>query len=149
MKLEQRYSAGIAIVYDGKVLLGHTAGRSSSHSYGISKGGIDQGESNLEAAIRETKEEFGIEIPEKLIGKDEYTFVVTSRKYKYNKVVYYYILEIEDLSQIGLKTLEIPKSQLQIKEIDRAVFVGYQEAMQLIMKSQAPVITTLINKGLI
>ena len=149
MELKQKYSAGLAITYQGKVLLGHTSGRSSYHSYGISKGGIEEGESILDAAIRETEEEFGIKVPKNLIEKDEYTFVVTSRKYKYNKVVYYYILEIQDLSQIGLKTLEIPKSQLQLKEIDRALFVGYQDAMKLIMKSQAPVISTLLNKGLI
>tara|TARA_B110000967_G_scaffold99665_1_gene102378 strand:+ start:1338 stop:1787 length:450 start_codon:yes stop_codon:yes gene_type:complete len=149
MKLEQRYSAGIAITYQGKILLGHTTGRKAYHSYGISKGGIEEGESILDAAIRETEEEFGIKVPKKLIGKNEYTFVVTSRKYKYNKVVYYYILEIQDLSQIGLKTLEVPKSQLQLKEVDRAIFVGYQDAMKLIMQSQAPVISTLLNNGLI
>ena len=79
--LETRYSAGIAIVYNGKILLGHSTGRKSNTGYGISKGGIDEGESKLEAAIRETREEFGIKIPNKLIQKQEYTFVVTSRKY--------------------------------------------------------------------
>lgn len=149
MKLEQRYSAGIVVIYDGKVLLGHSTGRGKFHSWGISKGGIEEGESNLEAAIRETEEEFGIKVPTKLIGKDEYTFVVTSRKYKYNKVVYYYIMEITDLSQIGLKTLDIPKSKLQLKEIDSAKFVGYRDAMDLIMVSQSQVITNLLSKGLI
>ena len=69
MKLEQRYSAGIAITYQGKILLGHTTGRKAYHSYGISKGGIEEGESILDAAIRETEEEFGIKVPKKLIGK--------------------------------------------------------------------------------
>lgn len=149
MKLEQKYSAGIAVIYDNKVLLGHSTGRGKYHSYGISKGGIEEGESNLDAAIRETEEEFGIKVPKKLINKDEYTFVVTSRKYKYNKVVYYYIMEIEDLSQIGLKDLEIPKSKLQLKEVDLARFMDYREAMDYVMQSQAPVITKLLSKGLI
>jgi 8-oxo-dGTP pyrophosphatase MutT (NUDIX family) len=147
--LETRYSAGIAIVYNGKILLGHSTGRKSNTGYGISKGGIDEGESKLEAAIRETREEFGIKIPNKLIQKQEYTFVVTSRKYKYNKVVYYYIVEIDNLSQIGLKSEEVPRKQLQVKEVDVARFMDRNEAISHIMQSQIPVIQTLTTKGLI
>ena len=100
--LETRYSAGLVIIFDGKILLGQSSGRKPNTGYGISKGGIEKGESNLKAAIRETKEEFGIKVPKGLIDKQEYTFTLTSRKYKYNKVIYYYIVEIDDLSQIGL-----------------------------------------------
>lgn len=147
--LETRYSAGIAIVYDGKILLGHSTGRKSNTGYGISKGGIDEGESKLEAAIRETREEFGVKIPNKLIQKQEYTFVVTSRKYKYNKVVYYYIVEIDNLSQIGLKSEEVPRKQLQVKEVDVARFMDRNEATSYIMQSQIPVLQTLTTRGLI
>jgi len=149
MELKTRYSAGFAIVHKGKVLLCHTTGRGSQSSCGISKGGIEQGESRIEAAIRETREEIGIKVPIKLISTEEHTFVVTSSKYKFNKVVYYYIVEIEDLKQIGLKDLKVPKSQLQLEEIDWAEFVDYKTAMNLVMKSQIPVITTLLSKGLI
>ena len=149
MKLETRYSAGLAIVYNKKVLLLHTTGRGREHSYGIPKGGIDEGESNIDTAIRETYEECGIKVPIKLINTSENTFVVTSRKYKYNKVVTYFIVEVKDLKEIGLKGPDIPKSQLQLKEVDIAGFYDYREAMNLIMRSQAPVITTLISKGLI
>lgn len=149
MKLETRYSAGLAIVYNKKVLLLHTTGRGREHSYGIPKGGIDEGESNIDTAIRETYEECGIKVPIKLINTSENTFVVTSRKYKYNKVVTYFIVEVKDLKEIGLKGPDIPKSQLQLKEVDIVGFYDYREAMNLIMRSQAPVITTLISKGLI
>ena len=50
--LEERQSAGLAIVHDGKVLLGHSTGRKRLASYGISKGGIDEGESILDAAYK-------------------------------------------------------------------------------------------------
>ena len=149
MKLETRYSAGLAIVWNKKVLLLHTTGRGMAHSYGIPKGGIDGEENNLDAAIRETREECGIVVPSKLVDKNENTFVVTSRKYKYNKVVTYFIVEVNDLRDIGLKSPDISKSQLQLKEVDIAGFYDYREAMKLIMKSQAPVITTLLSKGLI
>ena len=118
MKLKQKYSAGLAIIYNGKILLGHTTGRKAGTGYGIPKGGIEEGESHLDAAIRETREELGIKVNRKLIDKNGRTFAVTSRKYKYNKVVYYYIVNISDLSQIGLKDETISKSKLQLKEID-------------------------------
>lgn len=149
LAMETRYSAGLAIVFDGKVLLGHSTGRKSNTGFGISKGGIDDGESIIEAAIRETREEFGIKIPKKLIKSPEYTFVVTSRKYKYNKVVYYYIVELESLAQIGLKKLKVPKKQLQVKEIDSARFMDREEANKHIMLSQIPVLQNLTAQGLI
>lgn len=147
--LETRYSAGLAIVFDGKVLLGHSTGRKPNTGFGISKGGIDDGESVIEAAIRETREEFGIKVPRKLIKSPEYTFVVTSRKYKYNKVVYYYIVELESLAQIGLKELKVPKKQLQVKEVDSARFMDREEANKHIMLSQIPVLQNLTAQGLI
>ena len=149
MELKQQYSSGLVLVYDRKVLLLHTTGRNDSHSYGIPKGGLEDGETNIQAAIRETYEECGIKVPERLINKTEYKFVVTSRKYKYNKTVTYFIVELDDLSQIGLKDVEVPKSQLQLKEVDIAGFFNYKECMDKIMRSQSPVITTLLNKGLI
>jgi 8-oxo-dGTP pyrophosphatase MutT (NUDIX family) len=147
--LETRYSAGLAIVFDGKVLLGHSTGRKSNTGFGISKGGIDDGESVIEAAIRETREEFGIKVPMSLIKSPEYTFIVTSRKYKYNKVVYYYIVELESLAQIGLKELKVPKKQLQVKEVDSARFMDREEANKHIMLSQIPVLQNLTAQGLI
>jgi 8-oxo-dGTP pyrophosphatase MutT (NUDIX family) len=147
--LDTRYSAGLVIVYDGKVLLGQANGRKEGTGYGIPKGGIESGESNLEAAIRETKEEFGIKVPRSLIDQSEYTFVVTSRKYKYNKVVYYYIVKLDSLSQIGLKDLKVPKNQLQREEISKAKFMDRNEASNVIMLSQQSVLQKLVALGLL
>ena len=147
--LETRYSAGLAIVFDGMILLGHSAGRKSNTGYGISKGGIDDGETKLEAAIRETQEEFGIKVPKKLISKQENVFFVTSRKYKYNKVVYYFIVELDSLSQIGLKSEEVSKRQLQLKEVDAARFMKRDDAMSHVMQSQITVLQRLTTMGLI
>ncbi len=81
-KLKQKLSAGLAIIWDGKVLLGHTTGRKLNTGWGIPKGGIDKGESKINAAIRETYEELGVKVPMDLIDKNEHTFVVTSRPKK-------------------------------------------------------------------
>lgn len=149
MKLKQKYSAGLAIIYKGKILLCHTTGRKKGTGYGIPKGGIEKGESHLDAAIRETYEEVGIKVNPKLIDKNERTFVVTSRKYNYNKVVYYYVVNINDLSQIGLKSEVISRGKLQLEEIDDARFFTSAEANEIIMQSQRTILTTLIGNGLL
>jgi 8-oxo-dGTP pyrophosphatase MutT (NUDIX family) len=145
--METKYSAGLAIIYDNKILLGHTTGRGWYASYGIPKGGIESNESKLEAAIRETYEEVGIKVPLSMIDKTEHTFALTSNKHKFSKVVYYYI--VKDLKDIGLSDLKVPKKQLQVEEIDWAGFLDYTEAKKRVMKSQAIVIDNLLSKGLI
>jgi len=148
--MKTKFSAGLAIIYDNKILLAHTTNRGWYGSYGIPKGGIEKGETHFEAALRETKEEVGIKVPKNLINKnDKHTFVLTTRKYKYTKIVYYYIAQISDLSQIGLKDLVIPKRQLQTEEVDWAGFLDYDEAMKRVMKSQQVVINNLVGKGLL
>ena len=147
--MKTKLSAGLAIIYDNKVLLAHTTNRGWYGSYGIPKGGIEKGESKLQAAIRETKEELGISVPKNLIDKTEHTFTLTTRKYKYTKIVYYYIVKISNLSQIGLKDLRVPKKQLQVEEVDWAGFIDYKEAMKRVMKSQQVVINNLASRGLL
>jgi 8-oxo-dGTP pyrophosphatase MutT (NUDIX family) len=144
-----KQSAGLAIIYNGLILLGHTTGRGWYGSYGIPKGGIEEGEDKMSTAIRETLEEVGVKVPRNLIDPNEHTFVVTSREHKINKTVYYYIVKIDSLSQIGLKELKIPKSQLQVEEIDWAGFLSYSEASKRIMKSQATLLNNLRSKGLL
>lgn len=144
-----KQSAGLAIIYNGLILLGHTTGRGWYGSYGIPKGGIEDDEDNMSAAIRETFEEVGVKVPRNLIDPTEHTFVVTSRKYKFNKTVYYYVVKIDSLSQIGLREIKIPKSQLQVEEIDWAGFLSYSEASKRIMKSQATLLNNLRSKGLL
>jgi|SRR6056300_1647626 8-oxo-dGTP pyrophosphatase MutT (NUDIX family) len=146
--MKTKKSAGLAIIYDNKILLAHTTSRGWYGSYGIPKGGIDDGESKLDAAIRETREEVGINIPKKLIDPTEYTFTVSTKKYGH-KIVYYYIVKIDDLSQIGLKDLRVPKKQLQVEEVDWAGFLDYKEAMKRVMKSQISLVNNLVGKGLL
>jgi 8-oxo-dGTP pyrophosphatase MutT (NUDIX family) len=146
--MKTKTSAGLAIIYDNKILLAHTTSRGWYGSYGIPKGGIDKGESKLDAAIRETKEEVGITISKNLIDKTEHTFTVSTKKYG-NKIVYYYVAQISNLSQIGLKDLKVPKKQLQLEEVDWAGFLDYREATKRIMKSQAVLINNMLAKGLL
>jgi 8-oxo-dGTP pyrophosphatase MutT (NUDIX family) len=147
--METIYSAGLVIIYDNKILLGHTTGRQWYGSYSIPKGMIESGESALDAAIRETKEELGISVSKNLIDKHEHTFTVSSRKGKHNKVVSYFIVKIDDLSKLGLLDLRVRKSQLQLNEIDWAGFLDYTEAKKRIMPSQLNVLNNLVSTGLL
>ena len=147
--MKKETSAGIAIVFDGRVLLAHATGRKWNAGYGIPKGHLEKGESPLDAAIRETYEEVGIKVDKNLIDKTEYTFIVSARKHNYIKTVYWYIAEIDSLKQIGLKDLKVSKNKLQLEEINWAGFMSLYEANKVVMKSQIPVIDTLRNKGLL
>jgi predicted NUDIX family NTP pyrophosphohydrolase len=147
--MNHRTSAGLAIVYQGMVLLAHTAGRKWQGSYGIPKGGVEEGESLIEAAMRETLEEVGINVPKRLIDTTHRTYVLTSKKYKQVKTVHWFIVKIDDLSSIGLSGLVVPKRQLQLDEVDWAGFITLDEAKKRVMQSQATVIDNLTGLGLL
>jgi predicted NUDIX family NTP pyrophosphohydrolase len=144
---ESKYSSGLAIIFNKQILLGHCTGRKINTGFGISKGEIDKNESKIEAAIRETKEEFGLLVPENLIDTKEYEFKVTTSTY--NKTVYYYVLSINSICEIGLTKNYIPKEQLQIEEVDRAEFMDKELALKCITKSQTPLIENLIKLNLL
>ena len=147
--MKKEVSAGIAIVWDGKVLLAHTTGRRWDGGYGIPKGHVEKGETTIDAANRETYEEVGIKIDKSLIGGAEHTFFVNTRRKKNPKTVYWYVAEIDSLDQIGLKDHRVPKKQLQLEEVDWAGFMSYREAKNKIMFSQIGVLDSLRQKGLL
>ena len=136
-------SAGFAIVFGSKVLLGHMSKKGWWGTYTIPKGHLDGKESIKQAAIRETQEEVGIRIPNKLIP-NQYKTCKYIKKGKHYKDVHYYTILIDSLDQIGLKDEVIPKSQLQLEEVDWAGFVPIQEAMKRISPVMRPIIESLM-----
>ena len=147
--LEVKVSAGLAIIWEDKVLLAHTTGRNFKTGYGIPKGGIDEGETHLEAAIRETREEIGISVPRSLVSSNSYQFGINAKKWGYKKIVHYYTVQIDSLDQIGLKEPKVPKSQLQLEEINDARFMDYRQASKVIMVSQKQLLDNLYKLGLV
>ena len=108
MNLETVYSAGLAIIYDKKILLLQPSERKFGKSYGLPKGKLEDGETNLEAAIRETQEECGVNVPINMIDRKEHYYSFISRQHKLKKTVTYFIVKVDNLSQIGLNSIIIP-----------------------------------------
>ena len=121
-----KVSAGTLIKYNNKFLFCHPTNASWINSYGPAKGGIDDGEAFIDAAIRETKEEIGINISKEMISNSENPIEVIY--YNKNKVihkkVYLYTVNINSLSEIGLNEEIVPKEQLQLAEVDWAGFLS-------------------------
>lgn len=149
MDIKVRKSAGLAIVYDNQILLAKTAGRKDKKSWGIPKGGIEKGESPIDAAIRETYEELGIKVNPNQVDPNPYKLFVNAKKWGYVKDIYYYVVKIDDLSEIGLKDLKVPTKQLDTDEISKARFMHSSEAFEKIMISQDVIVRNLLSKGLL
>lgn len=149
MNLEIVHSAGLAIIYDKKILLLQSSERKFGKSYGLPKGKLEDGETNLEAAIRETQEECGVNVPINMIDRKEHHYSFISSKQKFKKIVTYFIVKVNNLSQIGLDSITIPKSQLQIEEVQNGMFFDYEQCLEVTAKSQLSVIYKLHIDSLI
>lgn len=132
-------SAGIAIVYDKKLLLVHPTNARWVNSYSIPKGLLDPGESIIETAIRETEEEVGIIISKSRLSRKPKVIKYKSKK----KLLYYYVYEITSLSEIGLDEERVPKEQLQLVEVDWAGFIDRRSALRRINHNMLPLLNLL------
>jgi len=138
---QKRDSAGIVIIYHSKnskpkILLVHaTNGSWAKPVMGIPKGKIEDGESPEAAAFRETYEEIGIRIMPDQVERNTEIIQVYSGKTVVNNI-HYLICNINNLSEIGLTGLTVPKSQLQSGEIDWAGFIDIDLAYSKIATAQ-------------
>ena len=84
-----------------------------------------------------------------MIESKSYQFGVDARKWGFKKIVHYYIVKINQLQEIGLNEPKIPKTQLQLEEINDARFMDLREARSAVMKSQQPLLDNLQKLGLL
>ncbi len=119
-------SAGLAIIQNGTILLVHPKGSRWWGTYSIPKGEVNKNEDLLDTAIRETREEVGINISENdIVSKEPEYIDYKDKKGKIFKRVYYFIVEPKfDISKNDIHPDE--------EEVDWAGFITKEKAMQRI-----------------
>lgn len=125
-------SAGIIITYKNKVLLCHPTNSPFKNSFSFPKGGVNEGESLIDAAIRECREEVGIEVNVKQISKNFLINYTKKNSDKITKQVHLFLVEIDELNDIEIFSETIPKDKLQLEEVDWAGFLTKKEAKRKI-----------------
>lgn len=129
---KMKKSAGIIIILKGqKVLLCHPTNSRWFGTYSFPKGGLEKGETEIDAAIRELREESSVIIDKSKITNPNSPIIIdyiNKKGEKKYKQLYLYTVYINDISEIGLDSEIIPKEKLQLSEIDWCGFLPKQEA---------------------
>lgn len=137
--LQIRHSAGILFEYKQKLLLVHPTGKPKTKSYSYPKGNAEPGETYVQTAVREVKEETGIDYPTELL-QNKPLYSIQSFRWDALKIQYYYLIHLtaEDYNKY-IGTQVVTKENLQLAEIDWAGFVPLAECKNL-LKDQFEVI---------
>lgn len=128
------YAAGFLIYSEDKILICHPSGHSYNRMWSLPKGKIDKGETPLEAALRETKEECGIDL-NKINGSisELGTYTYPSKK---KKITIFLFKTTENLTDIELRCESlIPKERGfmgGLPEIDEFQWIRPQVAFDLL-----------------
>lgn len=121
-------TSGIVFIYRNKILLLHPSNEKWSKSFSYPKGHVDEGETIEEAAVRETKEEIGVNVNPKHLNH-KYRLITKNDKGNI-RIDYYYLLYLNTklFEKFFKKNTHIKKSKLQKKEIDWAGFMNKTQA---------------------
>lgn len=138
------HSAGLAVVYQRKLLLVHPTGAAWTGTFSIPKGEVDGKATYIETAIRETFEEVGIELGDGWVDKTEHVIDYRNRRATYKKL-HWFKADISDISFNEIKHFfpSFPRDQLQLSEVDYASFMNIDDALERIFWRQKPILDTL------
>lgn len=137
VQLKDRRAAGVAVLWNNRILLIHPTNSSWKKSTcGIPKGKLERGEDSLSGALRELEEETGIRLDPSQVNPEPNKVDFYNRNNEVDGHLIYFVCEITDLSEIGLASDRLPKSQLQLEEVDWGKFVTSEEAYPIISRNQ-------------
>jgi len=115
-------SAGLLIIYDNKMLLAHPTKKSLRiGTFTIPKGKLEKDETHIEAAIRETKEEVGVDIDIDLIDKTPHIIDYLDENGTLYKKLTYFLVYLP-------KKIELNNKDFSKREIDFADYLDKNEA---------------------
>lgn len=140
---KMKISAGVIIILNNdKILLCHPSNAKWFGSYSFPKGGVDEGETIKQAALRELFEETSVRITEDMISDEPISLDYMNYKKKgvVYKRIYLYTLYISDISEIGLESEVISRSKLPLDEIDWAGFVTKEESKLRLFHRSVPIL---------
>lgn len=115
MELRKEKSCGCIIIKDNKVLLVYEKRR---NFWGFPKGHVEEGENELETAVREVKEEVGLDVE-----------IDEKKRYVLN-----YIIR-DEIDKTTVLYLAKPKSEqivMQESEIENVKWCEFEEALELL-----------------
>lgn len=115
MELKKEKSCGCIIIKDGKVLL---ILEKSSKKWGFPKGHMEEGENEIQTALREVKEEVGLDVE-----------IDTSKRYTLNYIVND---NIDKTSVYYIASTKDDKVTRQESEIEDAKWCNFEEALNII-----------------
>ena len=144
-----KISAGLALVYDNKVLLGHPTNAAWYRTYSFPKGvRKNRWETLIDTAIRETKEEVGISIDKSIVTTDPIIIEYRNNHDNLYKECYIFVVDMTFLKpmQITPEFPRIPDSWLQKEEIDWAGFVLESVAREKIFWRFDPVLDLIFGR---
>lgn len=139
-----RHTVGIVFEYNNKILLVHPTGEPKTKSFSYPKGGADSGESYEDTAVREVREETGIDYPKENL-KDKPFHSLQYFKRDALKIQYFYIVKLtpEEYKRY-INVIIIPKENLQLEEVNWAGFVDIKEC-EILLKDKFEVILNYLR----
>ena len=127
-------SAGLAIVYGDEILLVHPTNAPWVGTFSIPKGEIEDFETAFQAAIRETKEEIGLDITTDMVeSPGDIIYYKRASSNKTYKKVFYFIVRLN-------KKPELKKENLQLDEVDWVGFIHKDDAKEKIFWRFLPIL---------
>lgn len=127
---------------DGKILICHPTGNKKDNGWSIPKGKPNKDEALIDAAIRETREETGLDLSDKASG----IRFVSEAIYKSNKKrLMAFIFRSDSQFEVSdLKCLSCTDNT-DVPEIDKFDFVSTKEAMTRLHESQVRVLKDFLQ----